>query len=211
MKNGIRDWVLGFGEGRGMRGVLSSLIPKTHPLIPLLFLLTACGFQPLHGRDYRDNQNINLAAIIISVDTTRNGQMLEAEIKDAINPDYAQHDKLYTLSIKITQTEQHLFINPDGTSGRSDIPTASSYKLTRISDGKQVDSGSITRISSYNVSGTADYSSYIAMEDAKKRSIREIAQNYKLHLANILARLQDPDFHPPATEPTSAPKPQPIF
>ncbi|OYW14265.1 MAG: hypothetical protein B7X02_00390, partial [Rhodospirillales bacterium 12-54-5] len=124
-----------------------------------------------------------------TVDHSRNGQLLEAEIKDAINPDYEHHEKIYGLNIAINSTETRLFINPDGTSTRSDIPLTSSYTLTRLSDGKLLDKGTITRISSYNTSN-ADYSSYVSLRDAQRRGVMELAQNYKLRLANVLAKIQ---------------------
>jgi hypothetical protein len=170
-----------------MRQFFISRTTRHAPLLVLLFL-TSCGFQPLHGRDYRDNQAIDLSSIIVTVDPTRSGQLLEAEIKDVINPTFERREKLYTLKIKILQSEERLFINPDGSSGRSDIPVTSSYTLARLIDGQVLDAGAITRVSSYNTSQTADYSSYVSLQDAKKRAIIELAQSYKLRLSNVLAK-----------------------
>ena len=156
-----------------------------------LLLLVACGFQPLHGRAYRANQSIDLSSIMVNVDTSRSGQLLEAEIKDAINPAFEKREKLYRLTIKITQSEERLFINPDGSSGRSDIPVTSHYVLSRLTDGTVLDKGDITRVSSYNTSQTADYSSYVSLQDAQKRAIIELAQSYKLRIANALAKLNN--------------------
>lgn len=171
--------------------VLSQCLARVTRHLPLatLFLITACGFQPLHSRSYRDSQAVDLSAISVTVDHTRGGQLLEAEIKDAINPDYEHQEKLYALNIVVTSSETKLFITPSGTSTRTDIPLTSTYKLTRKSDGKLLDSGTITRLSSYNTT-SADYSSYVSMQDARKRAVLELAQDYKLRLANILAKLQ---------------------
>ena len=134
---------------------------------------------------------MDLSSVMVTVDHTRSGQLLEAEITDAINPTFERHEKLYRLTIKISQSEERLFINPDGSSGRSDIPVVSDYRLTRLTDGKLLDAGTITRVSSYNTSQTADYSSYVSLQDAKKRALLELAQSYKLHLANTLAKLNN--------------------
>lgn len=147
-------------------------------------LLGGCGFHPLQAR----SGAVDLASILVTVDTTRHGQLLEAAITDAINPDHRQQSKQYQLSITISQTEVRLFINPDGTSARSDIPLASTYTLKRLADQEIIDSGTITRVSSYNTSQSADYASYVSIQDARKRAILELAQSYKLRLANMMAK-----------------------
>lgn len=166
-------------------------LPRLCIIFACLPLFSACGFQPLQARNGIYEGGIDLASVVVTVDSTRNGQLLEAELKDAINPDAAHHEKLYGLRIRITQTEVKLFINPDGTSARSDIPVTSEYQLSRLADGKLLDKGTISRVSSYNTSPTADYASYVSIQDAKKRGIMELAQSYKLRIANILARLQE--------------------
>lgn len=160
-------------------------------LIPLAALLVSCGFQPLHSKQYRAQQAYDLSSLIIEVDTTRRGQLLEAEIEEAINPDLQRTEKLYGLKITLTETDIALFINPDGTSARGDIQLESSYTLRRLSDNMKVDSGKINRIASYNTSDQADegYASYVSVEDAKKRATIELAQDYKMRMANLLAKL----------------------
>ncbi len=161
-------------------------------LIPLLLALAACGFTPLHSSEYRARQELDLASLVVEVDRSRLGQLLEAEIGDALNPDYQRAEKLYQLKISLSQTDIPLFINPDGTSARGDIEWLSAYRLTRLIDGKLVDSGSLRRISSYNTSDQAaeGYASFVSIEDAKKRGILELAQDYKLRMANLLAQLE---------------------
>lgn len=160
-------------------------------ILALVLCLSACGFQPLHGRAYRDSQAIDLSALSVRVDNSRRGQLLEAEITDAVNPDYQLAEKRYTLDIDLIERDIPLFINPDGTSARGDIQWTSTYVLTRLQDGVVMDEGTISRISSYNTSDQAQegYASYVSVEDAKKRGIIELAQDYKLRMANLLSKL----------------------
>ncbi len=158
-------------------------------LVLLLLSLTACGFQPLHGRAFRALTDADLSAVRIEVDRTRLGQLLKAEIEDGVNPDHQHAEKLYTLKITLTEREIYLFINPDGTSSRGDIEYRSNYQLLRILDGKVVQQGALSRTSSYNISETADYASYVSEEDARKRGVTELAQDYKLRLSNLLVKL----------------------
>lgn len=160
-------------------------------LICVLALAAACGFQPLHSRAYREQQSIDLSSLMVTVDNSRHGQLLEAEISDAINPDYQRAAKLYHLAIAVKENDVPLFIKPDGTSARGDIQLTSTFRLTRLADNALVNSGTIHRVSSYNTSDQAaeGYASFVSVADAKKRAVLELAQDYKLRMANVLSKL----------------------
>ncbi len=155
-------------------------------------LLTSCGFQPLHSQSYRAEQRVAMSAVQVKVDHSRLGQLLEAEIADDVNPDYQQTPKTYELKVHLSVQDIALFINPDGTSARGDIRWVSNYELVKIADGTVVNTGNLTRVSSYNTGEDAStgYASFVSVEDAKKRGIIELGQDYKLRLANVLAQLQ---------------------
>ena len=161
-------------------------------LLAALLALAACGFRPVHGRDYQAAQETNLSAVTIRVDTSRLGQLLKAEIERGVNPDFMRSEKLYTLDIALTQRDIYLFVNPDGTAGRGDVQFLSSYTLTRNLDRKVLKTGELKRTSSYNISETADYATYVSQEDARKRGIAELAQDYKLRLGNLMEGLNPP-------------------
>lgn len=162
---------------------------RTLALTLVLLTLAACGFQPVHSRAYQAQQVTNLAAVRITVDNTRLGQLLKAEIERGVNPDYERAEKLYSLKIALTERDVYLFINPDGTAGRGDVEFRSSYSLTRTIDGKVVAKGQLNRTSSYNISESADYATYVSEEDARKRGITELAEDYKLRLTNLMMGL----------------------
>jgi hypothetical protein len=176
---------------------------KKLALIGILFL-SACGFQPLHGQAYRQSLTVDLTMLTVNVkgsDITPNatstlprryGELLKAEIIDQVNPMGEHGEKLYRLNITFTEMEQALFVNPDGTASRGDLIYNSFYELTRIHDAKVVASGTIQRTSSYNTAPTADYASYVSIEDARKRGVTELAQDYKLRLASLLPTLNTP-------------------
>ena len=153
------------------------------------WLLCACGFEPLHSQRYQSQLTSDLSSVTIVVDNSRLGQLLEAEIRQGVNPELRTSEKLYTLKIALTEREIPLFINPDGTSSRGDIEYTSSYVLSRKADGKPVQRGAINRVASYNSSQAADYASFVSIEDAKTRGILELAQAYKLRLSNLLPSL----------------------
>lgn len=190
-------------------------------LIAILFL-SACGFQPLHGREYRQSLTVDLTMLTVDVkgsDITPNAtstlprrysELLKAEILDQVNPMGDQGEKLYRLNIVYTELEQSLFVNPDGTASRGDLMYNSSYTLTRIHDSKVVASGNIQRTSSYNTAPTADYASYVSIEDARKRGVTELAQDYKLRLASLLPTLNSPTATAVEKPKETAPELQPM-
>lgn len=158
-------------------------------LIVLALTLAACGFRPVHGRNYQAEQETSLSSVAVQVDNSRLGQLLKAEIESGANPDYERAEKLYTLNITLRENNIYLFVNPDGTAGRGDVQFLSSYTLVRNLDRKTLKTGSIRRISSYNISEQADYASYVSEDDARRRGIVELAQDYKLRLSNLMQGL----------------------
>lgn len=155
-----------------------------------LLTLTACGFKPLHSTEYRAKQGADLSMVDVQVDNSRLGQLLKAEITDGINPDFRAAKKLYSMRITLAEREIYLFINPDGTSSRGDIEYRTTYQLRRIADGTVLHSGRIFRVSSYNMAETADYASFVTEEDARKRGIHELAEDYRLRIPNLIANLE---------------------
>ncbi len=157
-----------------------------------LTVLAACGFEPVHGQRGGSNRTYGgLEAIDVSVDgNDRLSQLLEAEIKDQLNPDYISVPKRYTLTIKLTEEISTAFLNPDGTSSRNNVALKSNYALTPIAGDKAPELGTVSRVSSYNVSDRADYATYVAEQDARKRSVVELARAYKLRLAGLMAELE---------------------
>lgn len=158
-------------------------------LFAALLALAACGFRPVHGRMYQAEQETSLASVAVQVDNTRLGQLLKAEIETGVNPDYERAEKLYTLSITLSTYDVYLFVNPDGTAGRGDVVFNSNYQLVRNLDRKVLKTGQIKRVSSYNISESADYATYVSEDDARRRGVVELAQDYKLRMSNLMQGL----------------------
>lgn len=160
-------------------------------ILAALLALAACGFRPVHGRDYQAQQDASLSSVQVSVDNTRLGQLLKAEIETGVNPGYEHAEKRYALNITLSENDVYLFVNPDGTAGRGDVVFTSSYQLVRNADRKTIKTGTLKRVSSYNISESADYATYVSEEDARRRGIVELAQDYKLRLANLMQNVNN--------------------
>lgn len=159
-------------------------------LIATFLTLSACGFEPMHGRAYQEQTlSGELAAIEVRTPGGILGELLRAEIEDAVNPEYQNSMPRYRLDITLVEQDIPLFINLDGTSNRGDIRYISEYQLVRLADNVLLNKGALKRVSSYNSSQVADYAAFVSKEDAKKRAVLELAQDYKLRLANLSAQL----------------------
>ena len=176
------------------------------------FALNACGFTPAYSTEERAKYATQIESVEIVTPKTRLAQLLKSEIIDQTNPAAIGAEKVFTLNINFSENEIQLFINPDGTSARGDYQFSSTYSLSRKSDGKLIDSGTLNRTSSYNVAQTADadYATYVSREDARNRGILELAQDYKLRLVNLLPKINDPHAKPvvpvvPVTTPNTRP------
>ncbi len=168
----------------------SILVFSYSRILAFSLLLSACGFEPVHGRHAQDHYSaVGLERVAVSVEgDQRLSQLLEAELADQLNPDYVRAPKDYTLSISITETLAGVFINPDGTSSRNNVNFDTTYILTKEGEQNPHDQGVISRVSSYNISERADYATFVAQQDARKRAVLELARAYKFKLAGILAR-----------------------
>ena len=170
-------------------------------LLMMLSVVSGCGFEPVHGKVQRDARSNQMESISIQTDGSHVGQILKAEIQDQVNPAGIRSEKPFVMNITITEAELSLFINLDGTSSRGDMQYNSHYTLIRVKDGVVVDSGNVSRISSYNISENADYATFVSREDARKRGILEMAQDYKLRIANLVDKLNKPIVPHSATAP----------
>ncbi len=161
-------------------------------LLSLVFLtLSACGFEPMHSRAYQQQAiQGELAAIMVETPTGILGELLRAEIEDGVNPEYQNLNPRYRLKVDLIEEDIPLFVNIDGTANRGEMRYTSAYVLTRLSDNVVIHQGTLRRVGTYNSSQTADYAAYVSKEDAKKRAVLELAQDYKLRLANLSTRLQ---------------------
>ena len=197
-------------------------------LLLTVLLAGACGFQPLHGQEYRSSLAVDLSAVNIdvtagsmstpansgSIDPSnvprRYAELLKAEIQDRVNPINTPSEKLFNMTIGYTETDMSMFVRPDGTASRGNMVYNSQYSITRILDQKVVASGSLQSTTSYNTSPDADYASYVSIEDARKRGVLDLAHTYQLRLASLLPTLNSATGSAIEKKPDNIPVLQPV-
>jgi hypothetical protein len=160
------------------------------PLLLTLLALCACGFQPVHGTHAHSPAAIqSLAGLEIRAPSGRLGEQLKADIEDGINPDYQSGATYYRLDLTLEQQEIAQFINPDGTASRGNIRVTSTYQLVRLADNQVISSGTLHRSSSFDSDAQVDYATYISREDARRRAVADLANDYRLRLINLSTRM----------------------
>ncbi len=158
-----------------------------------LTLLASCGFEPVHARRTGTTEETvsGLESVEVRVyDRKRMSQLFKAELEDQLNPDYARAPKRYILTVSLSELIYGSFVNPDGTASRNNVYFNSSYSLESVDKKTKPLTGTLSRYSSYNVSERADYATYVAEQDARKRGVIELAKAYKLRLAGLLSELE---------------------
>lgn len=176
-------------------------------LLPVLFLLSSCGFQPLYAKRLSKDPNAvttvhQLAGVEISPISSQPSsgpvgqsspgllaQQLKNALQDKLNPgNIVPPETLYKLDITLGLRETGVAVSRDGTISRYNVFLDTTYVLSRKVDGKPVYQGRFTRSSSYNILANAYFSTYVARDDSIKRGVNELAEEYRQRLAAFLVQ-----------------------
>lgn len=175
----------------------------------MLFLLAGCGFHPVYGTasslpansPLREGVKITASASGIitqtlepssNIDTNSSAAMARQFTNNLSDMLPATDAPVYELQVTITQSSVGLGVARDGTASRYNYVLNSSYNLIRLADGKIVDSGSLSNVTSYNNPNNQYFSTYISEQDARKRGIKELAESYRMRLISYIEKKQPP-------------------
>lgn len=173
--------------------------------------VVACGFQPVYGTSSALCAHAPLLAGIVvsatdgesplsasgSVAPTSASRQFRENLEDLLAPASNGKPSEYKLDISLNQVTTAIGISRDGTASRYNLTINSSYKLSRISDNKTIDSGSVSNVTGYNNPSNAYFSTYISEQDARKRGVAELAELYRQRLTAITENSVPPKEKPP--------------
>lgn len=160
-------------------------------LVPLL-VLQGCGFEPVYGRrryDAKYEKAELLMAIDVKTPPGKLSELFKARLEDHLNPKGRNIKAYYVLNVDLKSSAEPDVIELDGTASRYTIRYVAPFKLIAKESDKEVESGTITRLVSYNVSQQDDYSTFIAREAAQKRGVTELAEDFKLRMGAAMHKL----------------------
>ena len=154
-------------------------------IVPVIALLTSCGFSPLHKQNnVNHNSVLDLQKVVIAPIPERIGQLLRIELFNQLTPYGAPEVPVYTLNITITETSRNLGVRKDTTETRTDLIVKAFFKLIDLSSNKIVFVGSARSVISYNILD-ADFATMSVMTDAKKRAAKDLATEIRSRLSVI--------------------------
>ena len=153
----------------------------------VLFVLAACGFEPLHAQRTGAPGPDDLAQVKIELIEDRAGQELRNELLDRFDTAGKPSEPRYRLQVKLRETETAVGIQRDGTAARSDLAIYAVYTLRSVSDGKIVTQGVSTGVNSYGIITDA-YATLVGKQDAERRALRAVADDITTHVSLYFQR-----------------------
>jgi LPS-assembly lipoprotein len=146
-------------------------------MMVLCLPLAGCGFRPLYGDVKLAPQ---LSSIYVDPIADSTGYELRNSLIDLLRSDGRLDGKVYHLSVSLSDSSQGVALQNDAAITRYNDTLTASYVLTGA-DGKEVTSGALTSLSSYNVA-TSPYATLAARQDSDKRAAQDLAQRIALDL-----------------------------
>jgi LPS-assembly lipoprotein len=147
--------------------------------------LAGCGFHPMYSEREMAIDAPELAAITVAPIPNRVGQQLELSLREALNPDGLAVKPLYRLSVALTMNRVDLGIQINATSTSGRIDAYATLTLVQIDTGKPIYTSRTQSTAAFNILTDA-YAAQVAEDDARTRTVRDIAAEIRTRLALFL-------------------------
>lgn len=150
-------------------------------------MLSSCGFQPLRAnRGQHAVVPSALKELTVAPINDRYGQLLRQHIERNLTPVIPTQKTRFLLSIINLQTgSQSVIIAEDGTTAVEQVPV--SCQMVLKDNGNVIYTDTIT-ITSRFITGSEQYASMVAEDNAVQRSLKEIADLITLRTSSALSR-----------------------
>ena len=139
--------------------------------------VAGCGFHPMYGGGKLAPE---LASIYVEPLPERDGYELRNQLIDLLGSDGHEVGKSYFLKLTLSEASNGVALQNDATITRYNDTITAAYVLTDA-QGKQVTSGSLTSLASYNVSN-APYSTLAVQQDSDRRAADDLADRIRVDL-----------------------------
>jgi len=151
-------------------------------LVFALLVLGGCGFQPLYGKSSAATAASKFSEIKIKPIKDRIGQQLHNHLLTALNPKGAPGNPLYLLEVLVSETKSSLAVRKSAFATRANLKVTTSFRLIPTKKGEEDFSGTSAITVSYNILDS-DFATLSAEKDARKRAVREIAEDIRIQLS----------------------------
>ena len=150
-------------------------------------LLSACGFQPMYGRqDGRRPGFDAFSEVAIAPIPERVGQLIRNRLLDQVNPYGEPGAARYTLGVTFARNRVAVAVDRDQTITRYNMTLVASYILTENASRTIVTRGSTRSVAAFNIVGS-EFANIAAEHDAEERTAVSVADDISLRLGAYFA------------------------
>lgn len=145
--------------------------------LALTAVCAGCGFQPIHG----DRSRASAAALEgfdIELIPDRSGQLLRTELLQRFRPRGETGPARFTIRVGLSESLQNLAVRIDDTATRANLRLRATFSVVNRADRLVYYKGVAQSVNSYNIL-TSDFATLSARADARRRGVRELANDIK--------------------------------
>ncbi len=162
---------------------------KSTCLVFALLVLGGCGFQPLYGKGSAGHTISEFSRIKIKPIKDRVGQQLHNQLLTSLNTKGAPGNPLYLLDIQTSKGQSSLAVRKSAFATRANLTVTASFRLIPTKKEGVGFSGTSAITVSYNILNS-DFATLSAEKDARKRAVREIAEDIRIQLGAHFAQIR---------------------
>ena len=139
-----------------------------------LLTLTACGFEPLHGkREGGEATALLLSQIEVAPIADRLGQLVRTELTNRLSPRSAPLP-VFIVHVTLTESGQSLAVRRDSSATRANLIIDANFILSEVSGGEALLVGGARSVNGYDIL-MSDFATLAARKDARRRGSRDVA------------------------------------
>jgi len=153
----------------------------------LSLVLAGCGWTPIYADPQTDVVDAELRTIRVYPILDRAGQRLETELRRALNPENLPSEKRYLLRVSMQTIRQNLGVQSQGLGTRGEVQNIANMTLVDVKTGANLVSATIHVNDSFDIQANG-YSTEVAVDDAKVRTIAELRDEIITRLTLFLQR-----------------------
>ncbi len=152
--------------------------------IAILFLLSACGFTPMHKKSVRKTAQAN--SILVKPISGKRGINLRQQLRESLSPTGDPKNPIYNIRIDLHEPRVDLRgLRQDATATWGTVIAKADYVITK--NGKEVLKSQETAFASYKVLSSV-YSSMIGTEDSYDRATKTLGTQILSHINAFLEK-----------------------
>ena len=155
----------------------------------MTIMLTSCGFRPMHSANFKSEHDHSLSEINITSLHSDQSYKLRNYLEDELNPSGENSDKLFDLSVDVTDSVSSLLVQKNSVITTKQHNIFASYNLKNSLTGKVVDQGVVKFSVSFSEL-ESEYATYALEKRTYDNALQELASTLKKRLVIALVKYQ---------------------